>query len=219
VDPRLTAAVRNNADWCDAVCRSHGIATARADGWWFSLSPSPTYYPDAVTLSTDALTLPEVLAGRSSCSVKDSFAALDLVPYGFEVLFDARWIHHEPVAGAAGGWRTVTTAEELTGWTAAHGDAPALGAELLDDPDVRLLSTADLRIGLVANRSRAVVGLSNVFGDAAAWTEPAAVGDWFPGLPLVGWEHGEGLEAAASAGWDDVGRLRVWLLATHRQQP
>lgn len=210
MDRRLAAA--NNADWCDAVCRSHGIATVRGDTWWFSLTPSPTYYPDGVTLSPDAVDLPDVVAGRSPCSVKDSFAALDLAPYGFEVLFDARWIRHGPIEGALGGWRSIGTPEELTGWTSAHGDVPALGTALLGEADVRLLAAPGLRSGLVANRSHSVVGVSNVFGDATPWSDgAAAVGGCFPGLPLVGWEHGQGLEAALAAGWEDVGPLRVWL--------
>lgn len=213
MDDRALVAAANNADWCDSVCRSHGIATTRTEGWWFSLAPSPTYYPDAVTLSRDAVELPEIIAGRTPCSVKDSFAALDLVPYGFQLLFDARWIQHPPVAAAATGWRAITTGEDVERWKSAHGDAPAIGPALLDlDPDVRLLAASDLGSGLAANRSRAVVGVSNVFGATEAWTDgAAAVSGYFPGLPMVGWEHGQGLEAALAAGWDDVGPLRVWL--------
>ncbi len=210
VDPRLAAAL-NNADWGDAVCRSHGIATARADGWWFSRSPSPTYFPDAVTLRPDAVDLPEVLAGRASSSVKDSFAALDLVPYGFEVLFDARWIGHEPLAGPARGWQSVMTGAALERWQEAHWDAPALTARLLEDPDVRVLAAGELMAGLVASSSRTAVGVSNVFGGPAAWTGgAAAASSCFPGLPMVGWEHGADLEEALSAGWEDLGPLRVW---------
>lgn len=41
---------RNNADWCDLVCRSHGIGTARDEAAWVALRRSPPFYPDAVTL-------------------------------------------------------------------------------------------------------------------------------------------------------------------------
>jgi hypothetical protein len=40
------AAADNNARWCDAVCRSHGLATRFADDLWIALEGSPTFYPD-----------------------------------------------------------------------------------------------------------------------------------------------------------------------------
>jgi hypothetical protein len=162
--------------------------------------------------------LPEVVAARPTCSVKDSFAALDLVPYGFHVRFDARWIAHEKARAPATTWSRVTTVADLGRWKAAHGDSPAISAGLLTDPDVALLVDESWTMGLIANRSSTVVGISNVYGTAAAWTEGAAAASGvFPGLPLVGWERGETLQAALAAGWDELGPLRVWLLGTQGQ--
>jgi len=71
--------------------------------------------------------------------------------------------------------------------------------------------------GCIANRSRGVVGLSNVFSTnepASAVYEAAAIAasTFAAGLPLVGYELGEALRAARAAGFEAAGALRVWLL-------
>jgi hypothetical protein len=43
-------AADNNARWCDAVCRSHGLATRFVDDLWIALEGSPTFYREVVTL-------------------------------------------------------------------------------------------------------------------------------------------------------------------------
>jgi hypothetical protein len=211
VDPRQRSAAANNADWCDLVCRAHGVPTGRADGWWFSRSPSPTYYPDAVSLVPEAVALPEVVAARAGCAVKDSFATLDLAAYGFAALVDASWITAEPGPGDRQDWQPVRTPEQLERWKAGHGDAPAIHAALLREPDVRVLLSPDGRNGLVASRSAGVVGISNVFG-AGAWSAGVAAARYaFPGRPLVGWERDSGLSLALAAGFEQLAPLRVWV--------
>ena len=99
----MISAAENNGRWCDQVCRSQGIPTAMRRTHWVALERSPELYPDAVTLLPDA-TAEEVLASTQAgpgCSVKDSFAALDLATLGFEELFEARWIYR--VAGTVEG--------------------------------------------------------------------------------------------------------------------
>ena len=108
MDDRIRVAVENNAKWCDLVCRSHGISTSWNDGFWVSRQPSPQFYPEAVTLQRKVS--PEQLINElppGLCSVKDSFADLDLASRGFEQLFDARWIYRVPPVGT----------EPATGWT------------------------------------------------------------------------------------------------------
>jgi len=39
------------AEWCDALCRTHGIAGQFGMDFWSSSRRTPPYYPDAVTLS------------------------------------------------------------------------------------------------------------------------------------------------------------------------
>ncbi|TMC02590.1 MAG: hypothetical protein E6J41_29710 [Chloroflexi bacterium] len=231
VDARLRdaalRAARNNAEWCDAVCRAHGLRGEFGEDAWTCARRTPRYYPDAVTLSPDAsaervLSRIDVGAG---CSIKDSFARLDPTSWGFRVLFEAEWIHREPPeAGPPGGaWRPVRDAAGLRAWEAAWGDGqeePGLfPPALLAEPTVALLggwSGGRLIAGCAANLGPAVVGISNLFvraGDPdAAWAGVvAAAASHFPGHPVVGYERDEPLAAAMRQGFSPAGRLRVWL--------
>jgi hypothetical protein len=91
VDEMVGVAVANNANWCDLVCRSHGISTSWFGGFWVSCRPSPQFYPEGITLQENVA--PEQLINElpdGLCSIKDSFSDLDLADHGFERLFDAR---------------------------------------------------------------------------------------------------------------------------------
>jgi hypothetical protein len=228
------AAARNNADWCSSVCRTHGIAgTFGKTAWWSSRRPPP-YYPDAITLHRDAVPadfLAWIDTTAPGCSVKDSFAALDLTSSGFTELFTAQWIHRPAglPAPAAPTLRTarVSTAAQLRDWQAAweggNAGQDVFRPALLDDPAVLVLALYDgggLRGGVVLNRSTGLVGISNLFtagsGDAAAvWSAAiAAAASHFPGLPLVGYEHGDELTLALASGFSAFGALRIWLHAS-----
>jgi hypothetical protein len=220
MDARLPWAVRNNASWCDLVCRSHGIKTSFRPDLWVTAERAPNLYPDAVTLrerlhEEDVLS---AIAPGPGASVKDSYATLDLADDGFDLLFEARWITHDP-SPAHSNWTVVQTNEELAEWTRAAGVTHILGPELLQDAKVRFLAAHDqhgISAGAVANRSGPVVGVSNVFattiGEDEAWAAiPAAVNAVFPAAVIVGYEHGVGRQAAIAAGFSDLGPLRVWL--------
>ncbi|WP_367401511.1 hypothetical protein [Streptomyces xanthophaeus] len=162
------------------------------------------------------------------CSVKDSFADLDLAGAGFEVLFEAQWIHRPagvPLPGAeaeAAGleWSEVSGAEELAAWEAAFGGGESVQGDglfppaLLGEGIVFLAGRAGGRIvaGAVASTGGGVVGVSNLFGAAWAGVLGAVSARW-PELDVVGYEHGEDLEAAVRGGFVPIGPLRVWLFA------
>ncbi|MFI1281872.1 hypothetical protein ACH4U5_14160 [Streptomyces sp. NPDC020858] len=230
----LLAAARNNADWCDAVVRGHGPAGAFAPDHWASARRTPPLYPDAVTLAPGAAAA-SLVAGIDTeapgCSVKDSFADLDLAGHGFEVLFEAEWIHRPagaPVPEAASGpeWSQVATARELEAWEAAWSGSESTGLfrpALLGEDIAFLAARSGGRIvaGAVASTGGGVVGLSNLFApdDAdedvavdAVWAGAlAAIAARRPDLPVVGYEHGEDLDAAVRAGFTPIGSLRIWL--------
>lgn len=226
----VRAAARNNAEWCAAMSRSHGLASEFGLQAWTAPARTPPYYPDAVTLVPGAD--PAALAARidtvtPGASVKDSFADLDLSEAGFHVLFEAQWIHRPAGTSAVApllAWDVAATPDALRAWALAWdnggGDASLFRPELLDDPDTFVLAarSAGGRVvaGAVATRSDQVVGISNVFapdgGPDAAWPVVLeAVHRLFPTLPVVGYEHGEGLAAAVRHGFEPVGPLRVWL--------
>ncbi|MEU0587042.1 hypothetical protein [Streptomyces sp. NPDC006132] len=223
-------AARDNAEWCAAMCRAHGVAGEFGDQAWAAAARTPLFYPDAVTLEPGAD--PEALAARidlaaPGASVKDSFADLDLTEAGFRVLFEARWIHRPagpPALAPDLAWEVAGDPRTLRAWALAWDDgaghADLFRPGLLADPDVFVLAgrSAGGRVvaGAVARRSAHVVGVSNVFGrdggpDAAWPLVLHALHRLFPALPVVGYEAGEDLTAALRHGFEAVGPLRVWL--------
>jgi hypothetical protein len=213
---------------------------------WLNRHPTPPFYPNAVTL-TDARDQAAQLAGihtliaagiPAGWGVKDSFGALDLTPIGFQPLFEASWIyrpaelasplHSNPTLR----WEMVRSDAELQAWEQVwHGDDAASESAqarlflpaLLADADVLVLAAYDeqrLVGGVIANRSGAVVGLSNLFvpkqAAATLWAEcVAAVLDRYPGLPLVGYETGAALAHAEALGFEALPPLRVWQTAAN----
>jgi hypothetical protein len=91
---RLAAAIENNVDWCDRVCRVNGLAPQRTATAWTSAVRTPQFYPDAISLAADTTAdeILEIIDLSEGCSVKDSFATLDLYTYGFTILFEGIWV-------------------------------------------------------------------------------------------------------------------------------
>jgi len=213
----VIAAVRDNAAWCDLMCRAHGRPGTFTGKAWTSPTRTPPYYPDAVTLSPLATAddvLPRIDAG-SGASVKDCFATLDLP--GFEVLFEARWIHRAAPEPAGTSWQVAEDTATLAAW------ADACGLPGLFPPSLLTLSTAGTTATIVYGRTGGtvtegavltatgdVVGVSNVFGPASAWAGvTATAARLFPGRPLVGYESDP--SAALAHGFTTTGPLRVLL--------
>jgi hypothetical protein len=233
-------AAHNNAIWCDTVCRAHDRPGEFHETLWFTRLGTPRFYPDAVTMAgAEAAPVQlEAIASLISATrqrewfVKDSFQSLHLNSLGFEPLFDAEWIalsearpdvkHHlreyrsTIVTGKAGliAWEQSWAGEEVN---AAAKSVPRIFMwGLLADPNVVFVSIQrDNGIvgGGILNRGAEVVGLSNLFGssiDMVYRRLAAMAAEIFPGLPLVGYEHGVELAAAHHAGFKTVGSLRVW---------
>ncbi|HEX3786683.1 MAG TPA: hypothetical protein VHW44_02375 [Pseudonocardiaceae bacterium] len=226
-DDRRSAATRNNVDWCAAVCRTHGILGTHTDLAWTSTRRTPPYYPDAITLHPDATAadlLDKIDTATPGCSVKDSFAELDLASDGFVELFTAQWIHRpaDLPAPTAPGVRAepVRTADALRRWQAAWGESDLFRPALLADRDILILAVTDGESaigGAVLNRGGGVVGISNLFASNnsaidAVWSGVlGAAHRRFSGLAVVGYTHGGELAAALAAGFVTAGPLRVWL--------
>jgi hypothetical protein len=189
----MSQAALNNAEWCDAMCRAHGLPGVFTSRVWTNPVRTPPFYPDAVTLSPDA-TPDDVLSAIDAgpgASVKDSFAVLDLREAGFEVLMDATWIHRPAGPAAAGGgvtWQVVQDMDTLRAWELACFDGEPQGlftAPLLAEQGIAILAgvlsgvadadMGDIVCGFVLNATlgRAenpanhlgddTVGVSNVF--------------------------------------------------------
>ena len=120
----VRAAAQNNAEWCDAFCRTHGVIGVFDSERWFSPVRTPPYYPDVVTL-TPEVRIEQALAGADAgdgCSVKDSFASLDVAGAGFGELLRGQWVVREATeAEAPPGWAKIEDDDELREWEAAWG--------------------------------------------------------------------------------------------------
>jgi hypothetical protein len=233
VTDRIVLAARNNARWCDAVARSHGVVCTTDALAWTASSRTPPYYPDAVTLSPEVGEY-DVLAridDSDGCSVKDSWSRLDLTMEDFARLVVGEWVWLDPSAPvpapAGPSWSRVDSPEAMADWVRAWASDPdaeaILRPSLLDEPGVHVLGArasddpmSPFASGAVVNVTGEVAGLGNVFsrdGDAErAWaTAAAAARTVTDGLPLVGWEAGASVDAAVGAGCERLGPLSVWL--------
>ena len=220
-DP-LTLAVRENAAWCDLVCRLHRF-TPEGDGrLWWSARRTPDLVPDAITLAPDVSVLDVLGRVNNSvgASVKDSFATLDLTDQGWTVLFDATWVARPPGTGGddevASTFAIVRERFPFAAWCRAWGaSAGVLPTGLRRAPGVTVLGRegdAGFTDGAIVHRTEiggtAVAGLWNVFG---AWADIAdAVSDRHPEAWIVGYERGAALDVALAAGFTAIGPLRVW---------
>lgn len=211
------AAARNNARWCDAVCRAHGRAGRFLPHMWVNAAVVPRFYPNAVTLAVgdtaieEQLTTVEILLKSNlpgRWSVKDSFGTLDLSRRGFDLLFDATWIRSVmPVEGPSSD--IVWTRED-------KGEGLPVG-----DPDFAMFKGRrgfKVVAGFMLYRAEEVVGLSNVVAEAAdasaVWRSLTLLAaQTFPRLPLVGYESGDELKAAVTSGFQAGDTLRVWVTA------
>lgn len=198
---------------------------------WTSSARTPMYYPDAVTLAPD-VSVPDLLSRidhSPGCSIKDSFASIELTEYGFVVLFEAQWMvrasQAPPLTGSSLSWDLVRDPGAFRAWESAwrgdDGPTGVLRPSLLNNDSIAVLATCRgdrVVAGAVVNRSAAVAGLSNYFSDPAVDAQDGwsgcvsfAAGLW-KALPLIGYESGARLATAQRAGFDPAGALRVWLL-------
>jgi hypothetical protein len=226
-------AARNNALWCDAVCRAHDTPGVWTDGVWFNRHAVPRFYPNAVTLRPDqGHALGAVLDQLPAhCAIKDSFHDLSLADAGFHVLFKACWLWRSAAGPALASmhpgmrWERVSSEEQLNRWEEAWGGTVDAAQEriflqaLLADRNIAFLAAwqdEQIRAGVIANQGGGVVGLSNLFARdcdaAAAWAGAVmAIGTLFPVQGVVGYESGDDLALAQSAGFGPIGFLRAWV--------
>jgi hypothetical protein len=244
IDDRIIRAARNNAEWCDAVCRAHGNPGEFHDGIWINRKAVPRFYPNAGTIAAPSerqlALIDELIAARlpSGWAIKDSFSKLELASRGFRILFDAEWIYLtvarlNDVASTVRSvrWEIVRDDHELAQWESAWRRSSGDTCEdrvflppLLENKDVAIVAgfrDGAIVAGAIANRSDGVVGWSNFFAPDAEMLDRAAeslvtIVAIFPGLPIVGYEHGEELRNAHALGFESLGPLRVWTLAGSR---
>lgn len=170
-----------------------------------------------------------------SWAVKDSFCELGLDALDFQLLFEATWLWLAPSAPLPNGhdhgiqWGRLQDGSKLEKWETAWNGNPADGSStqqprlflpsLLADPNIAFIAAfqgSEIIAGAIANRTDNEVGLSNVFtppeDNVSFWAGCVeSARDSFPGLPLVGYEHGPDLAFAEAVGFEKLQTLRVWV--------
>jgi hypothetical protein len=239
---RAARAARNNAAWCDLICGTHGGPGEFHEHYWDHAAVVPRYYPNMVTLSEGRGAVASQMEGiergiataqSGQWSLKDSFNSLELGPLGLVRLFEAQWIWRPNAQGVAAAplakteWSRVTSAAGLRKWEVAWRNRWSYGLSertfhdtLVERPEVAIIVASRAgRIvgGAIANLTEDVVGLSNFFGlpgeEEAQWLGAIpAICSIFPGVPLVGYQSGHGLEHAKAAGFKTLRPLTVWAL-------
>jgi hypothetical protein len=171
----LDAAVRNNAAWCEAVCRAQSISGRWTSSFWMSDAAPPPFYPDLVTLAPDGQREQRAALSaiaREGCSAKDSFAALDLSGLGASTLFEALW-QWRPHESAPAPLDVVTLHDETElaeweeYWRGARHLPRIFRAALLADANLHLyaiMQDRKIAAGGIGYVSHGVVGLTNLFG-------------------------------------------------------
>lgn len=197
---RHEQAARNNAIWCDAVCRAHGCPCEFVADAWLNRGTPPPYYSNMVTMRGGGSAIAQQKLIRQilesepdrSFGFKDSFSCIDTTGLGgarkFEKLFEATWIwldseNIQPRKSSLR-WERIGTDPDLLNWEHTwRGDAANQSAgsfrqfppSLLDNPEVAFLAGKDagnrILAVAVANHTGEVIGLSNVFGPACSGEE------------------------------------------------
>ncbi len=230
----LSAAAKNNAELCELVCVAHGVPGEFRDGYWTSRHEVAKFYPNFITvdptLDTVALyrDIDSFESGRN-WAVKDSYSNIDLSQHGFKVLFSASWLvapeEFSSSTPTSTTWKVVDSVDELKEWEAAWADGQEQEVEtifkpaLLQKPEITFIigyQNKNIVAGAVANLSETVVGYSNLFvhdqNPDNYWIEMIElIRKCYPGKPIVGYEHGDGLATALRLGFTILGDLNVWI--------
>ena len=232
-DTRDEAAALNNAEWCAAVWRSHGLSVEQALSLWVCAHQTPQYYPNVVTVefgadpSVQAKFIADLLQSNPSLdvSVKDSFASLDLRAAGMTPLFDARWLARPAQAESATAptlqWRQIRDEPQLaaweTAWRGVHQRGPRIfRRQLLLDPCAIVLGGFDehdaIQAGGIAYDAAGALGITNVFGSDQQFIQ--ALGSMRPGSGMVRYAAGDDIGSAVQSGFQVLGSLRIWARVT-----
>lgn len=140
------------------------------DKVWGLHTVAPLYYPELITTgrTTTEEDIREILKFDHIGSVKDSFAALQLEPFGFRMLFGAEWICHPPINKQEcepQQWSLIRTEEEFERWPKMTGLEKSIPFDLLGNQAIKIfyMDHPDGFTGFIANVAADVVGISNVY--------------------------------------------------------
>ena len=230
---KLERAIANNSGLYAAVFNARRQLWLRSPSIDYCQEKAPPLYsnlvtrvrnwsPDDIFHSIDAAALRD---GWPEWSIKDSFGELQLERFGFQPLFDARWLFLDGEIQSSRAMRSnfgrIESIDALLAWRNAWDGNALLGAQIFTRA---LLGTPGFHIfagrqdgatvcGFVANRTDDVLGLSNYFGLPQYWPDVIAhCRSVFGNIDLVGYERdSQTLGILHEIGFETVGDLTVWL--------
>jgi hypothetical protein len=227
----LEKCINNNHALYQAVFGRLGVSFQRNDSIWYALEQTPPLYSNIVTRSPEWRPdeiFHEINArfeseGWDEWSIKDSFGVLDLEPYGFTKLFDAKWMYLEPSKFEPAEEKTglryeaVDTVEVFENWLLAWDADKILGKGIFDYElmwDISFIAGyggEEIVSGCIVNPSDGVRGISNIFApdnSVKYWSGIIDFLDLFNN-DLVGYERD--FERLRELGFESPGDLSVWV--------
>lgn len=234
MDELVIKAARNNAEWCDIVCRTHKIPGEFLENVWINQKEVPAFYPNAViikplshkTLNDIIQTLKKI--PLETYAIKDSFNELPIDKMECKILFEADWITHFQGelthSNTTGNWTIIKDAQELKNWEYTWNnnqppDKRIFLPSILSEKGVFFLAkynSNQIVAGGIVNIAHDIVGLSNVFTQELltnkVWYEISIfIKEKISTLPVVGYERDKALVLAHEAGYKTIGKLKVLL--------
>lgn len=235
MDEFVIKAAQNNADWCDIVCRTHGVPGKFLENIWINYQEVPTLlYPNAVIIKPlsektlrDSIEILKKIP-LETYAIKDSFNELPAHTMGCKILFEAEWIWKDQEdlvhSNTTENWTIIKDEQELKNWEYAWNnnqlkDKRIFLPNILSAKDVFFLAqykNDQIVAGGIVNITRDVVGLSNVFTHEVVknniYSELCIViKEKISLLPIVDYERDEALKFALEAGFKIIGKLKVLL--------
>jgi hypothetical protein len=224
----VTNAARNNAEWCDLVCRTHRVPGEFYQHSWINRHETPPFYPNLVTLdeskSTHQYEAVRELVEMDipvEWAVKDSFSTLDLSSDGFRELLAGDWIRWPasskmPEVYPSGvRWAKIADRKDLMQWERGwRGSATTSSDRLPMHPATTVSSQNAPTIMILSSSIRDGKNSGSLSDEKAKEFRSgcmAAILEWSKGLQLVGYESGQDLVAMKSLGFETVGQLKVWV--------
>ena len=238
MNQRLQNNIANNIDLYDAVFTGLGVPFFDMPDIWYSLEDGPPLYSNIITKTREwrpdetfeSINHRFESERWKSWSIKDSFSVLDLVPFGFEKLFEAKWIYlekdllraREEQSGLV--YQIAKSESDLTDWRIGWEKGETVtsnsifGNGLLQNPDLFFIAgiiDVEIVCGCLVNRSDHVLGISNFFSEGTCL-------EYWNGITkfvfkeigkqdIVGYESDSGvLTDISTLGFQSIGNLSIW---------
>lgn len=236
---KLQKAIANNNALYRTIFEQYRIKSENNDFIRYCLEETPPLYSNLVTLSENWQ--PDEIFRQidenfrkeswSEWSVKDSFACLNLAKFGFDKLFDAKWIYlksekfNSALQNSNLRYEIIEDEKNLARWKLSWHQNADLGniiftPDLLKNENVLFVAGSEnnkIVSGCFVNQSDDVLGISNFFAPDEKAVHLSGlintVFDFKGKKDIVGYEKDYLKNRFGEIGFEEIGDLTVWLKA------